>query len=91
MLTVLWPKLSKPAVLLGSMGGTALAIMAWLITCRFYYGAVNVDNLISNYSSLAGNTVSLCSGGLIAVIVSLINPDNYDFKGTKNSTSLATK
>jgi len=84
MLTVLWSKLNKAAVLIGSMGGTALAIMAWIITCRYFYGTVNVANLISSYSSLAGNTVSLCTGGIIAVVISLIKPDNYDFTGTRN-------
>lgn len=87
MLVVLWSKLNKPAVLAGSMGGTALAIMAWLLTGRYYYGSVNVDNLISSYSCLAGNMVSLCTGGIIAAVISLIKPDNYDFKGTKNSQS----
>lgn len=90
MLTVLWSKLNKSAVLIGSMGGTALAILAWIITCRYFYGTVNVANLISSYSSLAGNTVSLCTGGIIAVIISLMKPDNYDFTGTRNSTFSAS-
>ena len=85
MLTVLWPKVSKTAVLAGSLGGSALALIAWLVTCRFFYGAINVTNLASNYSSLAGNLVSMYGGGLICVVISLIKPDNYDFTGTRNS------
>lgn len=85
MLTVLWPKLSNAAVMGGSIGGTLVAIMAWLIVCRFKYGEINVNNLISNFSSLAGNMTSLYSGGLIALVITLIKPDNYDFKGTRNS------
>ena len=85
MLTISWPKLSNVAVMGGSIGGTLLAIMSWLIVCRYYYGAINVENLSSNYSSLAGSTTSLYSGGLIAVVLSIIKPDNYDFKGTRSS------
>ncbi|THH05204.1 hypothetical protein EW145_g4967 [Phellinidium pouzarii] len=84
MLTVLWPKLSNAGVMGGSMGGTALAIMAWLLVCRFYYGELTVDNLIANYSSLAGNMTSLYSGGILAYVITMIKPDNYDFKGTRS-------
>ena len=86
MLTVLWPKLSLPGVLWGSMGGTGLALIAWLVTCKYYYGAINVTTLSSNYSSLAGSLVSMYGGGLISVVISLIKPDNYDFKGTRSSS-----
>ena len=85
MLTIFWPKLTKRAVLLGSMGGTSLAIMAWLLTCRFYYGIINVETLVNNYSSLAGSVTSLGSGAVIAFVLSMIRPDNYDFTGTQSS------
>ncbi|KLO07914.1 solute symporter family transporter [Schizopora paradoxa] len=83
MLTVLWKKVSRTAVVVGSIGGSSLALMAWLITCKFVYGTINTTNLASNFSSLAGNLVSMYGGGLICVAISLIWPDNYDFKGTR--------
>ncbi|KAH8118812.1 solute symporter family transporter [Phellopilus nigrolimitatus] len=83
MLTVLWPKLSNTGVMSGSIGGTALGIMAWIIVCRYKYGMIGVDNLMSQYSSLAGNVTSLYSGGIIAYVISMIKPDSYDFKGTR--------
>lgn len=85
ILTVLWPKLSNIAVMTACLAGTVFAIIAWLITCRYYYGSLNVTNLVASYSSLAGSTTSLGSGGIIAVVLSLIKPDNYDFTGTRNS------
>lgn len=88
MLTVLWSKLTNVAVLVGSISGTGLALIAWLITCRYFYGSINVELLVASYSSLAGNLTSLCSGGIIAVIISLLNPDNYDFTGTRSSKCL---
>lgn len=85
MLIVLWPKLTNIAVIVGSISGTGLALIAWLLTCRYFYGAINVELLVASYSSLAGNLTSLCSGGIIAVVISLIKPDDYDFKGTQSS------
>ena len=86
ILTVFWPKLTKTAVFAGSLGGTALALMTWLLTCRYYYGTINVQTLVANYSSLAGNATSIGSGAVISVMISLIKPDNYDFSGTRSST-----
>ena len=71
--------------MVGSIGGSALALMSWLITCRFVYGTINTTNLASNFASLSGNLVSMYGGGLICVIISLLWPDDYDFKGTRNS------
>lgn len=85
MLAVLWPKLTIYGVMGGSIGGTSLAIMAWLITCRYFYGVINTTTLSSNYSSLAGSTVSLFGGGLLSVVITLFKPDNYDFKDTRAS------
>ncbi|KAL5512651.1 hypothetical protein ACEPAG_2917 [Sanghuangporus baumii] len=84
ILTVLWSKLSLIAVLIGSIGGTALAIMAWLVTCRYYYGVINIQTLVASYSSLAGNATSIGGGAIITVALSLMKPDNYDFRGTRS-------
>ena len=86
ILTVLWRKLTNTAVLVGCLGGTGLALISWLVTCRYYYGSLNVTNLVSDYSSLAGSTTSLGSGAIISIVLSLIKPDNYDFTGTRSST-----
>ena len=71
----------------GCLGGTALALASWLLTCRYFYGALTVDLLVANYSSLAGSLTSMGSGAIIAVVVSLIKPDDYDFTGTRSSES----
>lgn len=84
MLVVLWPKLTNAAVLMSS-AGTLLALIAWLVTCRYFYGSITVDLLVASYSSLAGSLTSMGSGAIIAVVVSLIKPDNYDFTSTRSS------
>ena len=85
ILSVFWPKLTKTAVFAGSLGGTALALMVWLLTCRYYYGTINIQTLVANYSSLAGNLASSGCGAIISIAVSLMKPDNYDFSGTRSS------
>lgn len=85
LLTVLWSKLSAVAAIAGSIGGTSLALIAWILTCRYFYGTVNVTFLVDNYSSLAGSITSICSGALIAFVISMIKPDKYDFTGTRSS------
>lgn len=67
------------------MGGTTLALMAWLVTCRYYHGIINTQTLVASYSPLAGNATSLSGSAVIAVVLSLIKPDNCDFRGTRSS------
>ncbi|OCB83863.1 solute symporter family transporter [Sanghuangporus baumii] len=84
VLTVLWSKLSKAALLIGCMAGTALGIMTWFTTCRYFYGEINIQTLVAKYSALAGSLASLGSGAIISVGLSLIKPDNYNFRGTRS-------
>ncbi|KAL5501336.1 hypothetical protein ACEPAH_8596 [Sanghuangporus vaninii] len=84
VLTVIWSKLSKAALLIGCMTGTALGIMTWFITCRYFYGEINIQTLVAKYSALAGSLASLGSGAIISVGLSLIKPDNYNFRGTRS-------
>lgn len=86
MLVVLWSKLNKAAILVGPLAGSSLGLMAWLVTCRFYYGSLTTTNLAASYSSLAGSMVSLGMGALLSVFISLAKPDSYDFSGTRGST-----
>lgn len=85
MLTVLWPKISVAGVMGGSIGGSVLGLMAWIVTCKKVYGPLNTTNLASQYSALAGNVVSITMGAVISVATSLVKPADYDFKGTRNS------
>ena len=85
ILTVLWSKLSRVAVIAGCLCGTAFGIMAWLLTCRYVYGELNIQTLVANYSALAGSLASMCFGATISVGLTLVKPDKYDFRGTRSS------
>ena len=49
-----------------------------------HLGKVTVDTLGKDYPMLFGNLVSILSSGLICGIVTYIDPENYDFEGTRN-------
>ena len=44
---------------------------------------INIDNLGGDYPMLAGNLTSICMSILICVIISLMGPQNYDWKTTR--------
>jgi hypothetical protein len=44
---------------------------------------VTRDNLGGDYPMLAGNLTSIFSSGIICTIISLIKPQNYDWKSTR--------
>ncbi|PCH42865.1 Na+/solute symporter [Wolfiporia cocos MD-104 SS10] len=84
-LTVVWSKLTKAAVLSGSIIGAVLGMLAWMIGCWKIYGkcSITVYNLATPYSAVCSGLTGLLLSGIITVSVSLANPDNYDFVGTR--------
>lgn len=47
------------------------------------YNEISYDTTFENYTMLTGNVVSLGMGGLIALVASLIWPEDYDFISMK--------
>ncbi|KAG5181759.1 Urea/Na+ high-affinity symporter [Tribonema minus] len=78
-----WKKASGKAAIAGLFAGQIGAIIAWIVTAKAYYGAVNIDNLGANYSALAGNLVAILFGGFVTFVMSMMAPDNYDFVSMK--------
>ncbi|KAI0028934.1 Sodium:solute symporter family-domain-containing protein [Vararia minispora EC-137] len=83
-LTVCWSKLTEVAVLCGSIGGAVLGMLAWMVGCWKIYGSITILNLAEPYSAVCSGLTGLLFSGLITVGVTLISPDNYDFRGTRN-------
>lgn len=46
-------------------------------------GEVTIDTLGMNYPMLTGNLVAICLSGIVCIVVSMKNPDNYDWESTK--------
>ncbi|KAJ4481149.1 solute symporter family transporter [Lentinula aciculospora] len=82
-LTVSWSKLTKPAVILGPILGAILGMAAWMVGCLQILGSINISNLANPYSAVCSGLTGLLFSGVITVGLSLWQPDNYDFKGTR--------
>lgn len=83
-LCVTWSKANKNGCIAGALGGFAAGITAWLVTTSTLNNStINVTTSGGDYEMLAGNLASIGVGGIIAVVASLIWPDNYDFAGTR--------
>ncbi|PCH38690.1 Na+/solute symporter [Wolfiporia cocos MD-104 SS10] len=84
VLSVLWRKQTRIAVISGSLGGVCIGVICWLVVAKVHYGALTVATTGEIYATLAGNMGSCCSGALISIIVTLIKPDNeFDWSETK--------
>lgn len=88
ILTFTWKDLNKWGAVGGSVGGMILALIVWLVFCKYHLGEINVTNLSSQWVSFAGNVAALVLGGIISVTISLIWPANFDWDDTRNRTIL---
>ncbi|GJU40668.1 urea-proton symporter DUR3 [Tanacetum coccineum] len=85
---LLWRKANAIGAILGTVVGCVLGITTWLTVTRIEYGRVNLDTTGRNAPMLAGNLVSILTGGAVHAICSFVNPQNYDWEGTKKITTV---
>lgn len=83
---LLWRKANAFGAILGTIVGCILGIVTWLTVASVEYGQVNLDTTGRNAPMLAGNLVSILTGGAVHAICSLLRPQNYDWETTKNIT-----
>lgn len=83
-----WKDLNQTGAVGGSVGGMILALIAWLVTCKYYMGEITIANLSNRWVSFAGNGTAFFMGGIISITCSLIKPANFDFDLTRNRTCL---
>ncbi|KAG1744489.1 Na+/solute symporter, partial [Suillus lakei] len=87
-LTVSWSKLTKAGIFCGAIGGAFLGMLAWMIGCWKLYGQINITNLAQPYSALCSSLTGLFFSGILTVGVSLLDPADYDFSGTRAIATL---
>ncbi|XP_076894897.1 urea-proton symporter DUR3-like [Bidens hawaiensis] len=80
---LLWRKANAFGAILGTIVGCALGIITWLSVTSVEYGRVNLDTTGRNAPMLAGNLVSILTGGAVHAICSLLRPQNYDWETTR--------
>ncbi|KAF9261126.1 urea transporter [Marasmius fiardii PR-910] len=79
---ITWRKANKWGCIIGAVAGLGAGLVCWLVTTSSLHdGVINVT--VSDYEMLAGNMGSIGVGGIIAVVTSLIWPDDFDFDATR--------
>ncbi len=82
-LSFAWKDLNKFGAIGGSIGGTGIALIVWLVMAKKYQGEITVDTLSEQWVSFTATTTALISGGVIAVVSSLIKPANFNWNITR--------
>lgn len=81
---LLWRKANAVGAIAGTIVGCVVGIITWLSVTKVEYGRVNLDTTGKNAPMLAGNLVSILTGGFIHAACSLVWPQNYDWETTKS-------
>ncbi|XVE65443.1 hypothetical protein DITRI_Ditri07aG0181100 [Diplodiscus trichospermus] len=83
---LLWRKANAIGAILGTIVGCIFGIVTWLSVASVEYGRVNLDTTGRNAPMLAGNIVSILTGGAIHAVCSLRWPQNYNWDTTRQIT-----
>lgn len=83
---LLWSKANSIGGILGTISGCVLGIITWLLVTFIEYGHVNLDTTGRNAPMLAGNLVSILTGGAVHAVCSLLWPQNYNWDTTRQIT-----
>ena len=77
-LVLLWPRMSTPATNISPWLALVLGFIAWFVTTWKLSGTITVATTGSVTNAVAGNLVSLGSGGILAVIISFVAPREFE-------------
>lgn len=83
---LLWRKANALGAILGTITGCVLGIITWLSVTKIEYGRVDLDTTGRNAPMLAGNLVSILTGGAVHAVCSFLWPQNYGWDTTKQIT-----
>jgi len=83
---LLWRKANAIGAILGTVFGCVLGVITWLSVTKIEYGKINLDTSGRNAPMLAGNLVSILTGGVVHAVCSMLWPQNYDWSTTKQIT-----
>lgn len=81
---VLWSKCTAKAAVTGALSGQILGICIWVLTAYGMSGEVSIQSTGKNMPMLAGNLTSIVASGLLCTLLSLRDPDDFDFEATRD-------
>ncbi|KKY27478.1 putative solute symporter family transporter [Phaeomoniella chlamydospora] len=88
---ITWKKQSRAAAISAPIIGLIAGLIAWLVEAQVYYGELTITSTGMEYPTLAGNLAALMTGLIVAVIVSYLKPDDFDWEITRSiNVSTAT-
>lgn len=83
---LLWRKANAVGAILGAVSGCVLGVATWLAVASVEYGRVSLDTTGRNAPMLAGNLVSILTGGAVHAACSILWPQDYDWETTRQIT-----
>ncbi|KAF4766419.1 hypothetical protein HAV15_010884 [Penicillium sp. str.  len=86
ILSILWRKQSRIAVIASAYLGLATGLTVWLGTAHRFYGAVTVSSTGQTLPCMYGTVASALSPLLYSVLITLIAPDDFDWKSMSNTS-----
>jgi len=75
-LTILMERANGVAVAWGALGGLALAVVGWVARATSEFGEVTYESMMQDWPWVTGNLCAILGGSAIAIIGSLMQPDN---------------
>ena len=93
-LALMWKECNATGAIAGAMGGLLAGLVAWIsVAAQQPYtmdgkcvSVVNVDTLGSLNAQLAGNLCALCVSACLAIVISLADPQNFDWDDLRSRT-----
>ena len=86
-----WKKATGTAAVTAAFVGQAMGLISRLVTSKVLYGTIDVESLGTSEVMLTGNVFSLVGSAIIMLIMSYLNPDDYDFDEMNTKITLVEK
>ena len=89
-----WKDASATGAIAGAVIGQICAMITWIVCSTFErdadgkHGTVDLDTLGGNYPMLAGNVMAIGMSGIVCAVISMMNPQNFDFNTLKDGIAL---
>ena len=89
-----WKDASATGAVAGAIVGQICAMITWIVCSTFErdddgkHGTVDLVTLGGNYPMLAGNVMAIGMSGIVCAVISMMNPQNFDFNTLKDGIAL---